>query len=97
AVNASGDVFIVDGTSQRIRRLNAADGFIYPVAGTGSPDFAGDGGPATSAAFNSPQGIVADLAGNVYIADTGNNRVRKIAPDGTTTTFAGTGIAGFLG
>jgi uncharacterized protein (TIGR03437 family) len=63
------------------------------IAGTGFPDRGGDGGPATSAQLNNPQGVAVDTAGNVYIADTNNHRVRKIAMDGTITTVAGIGLA----
>jgi uncharacterized protein (TIGR03437 family) len=67
------------------------------IAGTGSSGYAGDGGPATSAKLFSPRGIVTDPAGNVYFCDYNNNRVRKIATDGTITTVAGTGINGYNG
>jgi uncharacterized protein (TIGR03437 family) len=71
-------------------------GVLTRVAGNGRPGFSGDGGPATSAQLNSPQGLAIDSAGNIYIADTGNQRVRLVK-NGVIGTFAGTGIAGFEG
>lgn len=64
------------------------------VAGTGVPGFSGDGGPATAAQLNGPSGVRLDSSGNIYIADTTNNRVRKIALDGTISTIAGNGPLG---
>jgi len=77
-----------------------AQGIITTVAGNGSRGFSGDGGPAVSAQLNITDftgGVVADAAGNLYIADTGNHRVRKIAPNGIISTMAGNGAAGFSG
>ena len=73
------------------------DGVITTLAGTGTGGVAGDGGAATSAQVRAAQGTAVDSAGNVYIADTENHRVRKVTPGGIITTFAGTGTAGFLG
>src|SRR5256714_1296871 len=70
---------------------------ITTIAGTGKAGISGDGGPATSAAMHGPSGVAVDGQGNVYVADYGNNRVRKVSPGGTITTIAGTGIAGFSG
>ena len=70
---------------------------ISTIAGNGTSGYSGDGGPATAAALNNPRGIVSDPAGNVYFCDFTNNRVRKIATDGTITTVAGTGVAGYNG
>lgn len=70
---------------------------ISTIAGNGKAGYSGDGGPATSAALFNPRGIVTDPAGNVYFCDYNNNRVRKIATDGTITTVAGTGVAGYNG
>ncbi|MBL7500464.1 protein kinase [Frankia sp. CNm7] len=70
---------------------------LAPLAGTGEAGFSGDGGPATAAALNQPIGPAIDVFGNLYVADFGNNRVRRISLDGTITTIAGTGEAGFSG
>jgi hypothetical protein len=67
------------------------------VAGTGTCGFAGDGGPATAAQLNDPNGIVFDAGGNLYFADVGNHRIRRIDKNGIITTVAGTGVAGFSG
>ncbi len=72
-------------------------GNVTVIAGTGNPGWTGDGGPATQADLNSPRAPVFDTAGNLYILDAGNNVVRRIAPDGTISTYAGTGVAGDTG
>jgi len=72
-------------------------GVLTVVAGTSRPGFSGDTGPATSARLNNPQGIALDSAGNIYIADAGNNCIRTISPAGIITTFAGNQIAGYYG
>ena len=95
-VDLAGNVFIADTRDHRIRKI-APDGTISTFAGNGVAGFGGDGGPATSAQLNSPRDVTADAAGNVYIADRGNNRIRKVFPDGTITTIAGDGTAGFGG
>ncbi len=89
AVDSSGDVFIADANDHRIRKI-APDGTISTVAGDGFPGFSGDGGPASAARLNTPYGVTVDSAGDLYIADLGNNRVREIAADGTITTVSGT-------
>ena len=96
AVDAVGYVYIADQSNHRIRRI-AADGTIETFAGTGVAGFAGDGGPAGEAALNEPLGMSVDAAGNVYVADTKNHRIRRITPDGTIDTLAGTGVAGYAG
>jgi len=96
ALDNQGNVYIADPSNHRVRKVNAA-GIMQTVAGTGSPDFSGDGGPASQASLNAPYGVAADRAGNLYIADLGNNRVRKVSPDGVITTVAGTGQAGSAG
>jgi len=92
AVDASGNVYIVD--YDRIRKVSG--GVITTVAGNGKGGFSGDGGPATSAELNAPAGIAVDSAGNIYIADTINNRIREVS-GGTITTIAGNGSGGFAG
>ena len=78
AVDASGNLFIADTGNNRIRRVDAATGVITNVAGDGTSGFSGDGGPATSATLNLPHGVTVDASGNLYIADTGNDRIRKV-------------------
>src|SRR6266404_3910839 len=90
AIDRLGNVYIADPNNHRVRRVNAA-GIMQTVAGTGYPGFSGDGGPAAQARLNAPYGMAADGAGNLYIADLGNNRVRKISPDGVISTVAGSG------
>jgi sugar lactone lactonase YvrE len=93
---ALGNVYIADDTNHRIRRVDAA-GVITTVAGTGEPGFSGDGGAATNAQLHTPSGIAVDGLGRIYIADTFNNRIRRVDVAGVITTVAGTGIAGFSG
>jgi len=98
AVDGSGNVYICDNGNLRIRKITAATGVITTIAGNGILGFGGDGGPATSAQINSPQNVAVDKDGNVYIADFGNNRIRKVnASDGVISTVAGNGILGFGG
>lgn len=96
-VDATGNVYIVDQGNHRIRKVTP-DGTIRTVAGSGSPGFSGDGGPAVQATLNSPSAIKIDKAGNILIADRDNHRIRKVnATDGRITTMAGNGNAGFGG
>ncbi len=96
AVDALGNVYIVDNYNCRIRKVNSA-GIISTIAGNGTATFGGDGGPATSAFLNWPDAIACDFTGNVFIADAGNNRIRKVNTSGIISTVAGNGIAGFSG
>jgi streptogramin lyase len=97
-LDASGNLLIADTYNHRIRKVNARTGIITTVAGTGSKGFSGDGGPATSARLRYPFSVYADSAGNIYIADTYNYRIRKV--DGQSqiiTTVVGDGSAKFRG
>ena len=90
AVDGAGNVFIVDRQAARVRRIDAATQIITTVAGTGANGFSGDGGPAANAQLSVPEGIAVDGSGNLFIADTGNNRFRKIdAKTGIIRTVAG--------
>lgn len=93
AVDLWGNLYVSDTDHQRVRKI-APGGTVTTLAGTGTAGFSGDGGLATAAQLNLPYGLVVDLAGYVYVADLGNSRVRRIAPDGTISTYAGNGVAG---
>lgn len=95
AIDAAGNLFIVDYGNFRVRKVDAATGLISTVAGNGRPGLSGIGGPATQATMI-PSGVAADAAGNLYIADL-NSRVLKVATSGTVTIAAGTGLAGYSG
>jgi uncharacterized protein (TIGR03437 family) len=95
AVGGDGSVYFSDVDNNRVRKVNP-DGTISNVAGNGTPGFSGDGAAAGSAQLNGPQGLAIDSAGNLYIADSNNNRIRRITR-GLITTVAGTGGAGFSG
>ena len=98
AVDAAGDVYFVDAGNHRIRKIDIDTGLVETVAGTGDEGFGGDGGPATMALLNSPSDVAVDAAGDVYVADTYNHRIRKIDIDtGLIETVAGTGDEGFGG
>ena len=96
AVDSAGNVFFADMGNNRIRKISAS-GTITTLAGTGAARFTGDGGPAASAAVNHAEGIAVDSKGDIYVSDTGNNRVRMIDATGIIKTVAGTGAAGFAG
>ncbi|MFA6112081.1 MAG: Ig-like domain-containing protein, partial [Candidatus Latescibacterota bacterium] len=96
-VDSAGTVFVADTGNNRVRRI-ASDGRVTTVAGTGTAGSAGDGGRAASAQLNGPAALFVDQAGNIYVADTNNHRIRRIsAADSTITTIAGTGTAGYSG
>lgn len=97
AIDGSGDVYIADSSNHAIRKVSATSGMSTVVAGTGLSGYSGDGGQALSAQLSSPKGIAIDSAGNLYIADTNNHRIRKIGTDGVITTIAGTGTGTFGG
>ena len=96
AVDSSGNLYIAEWNNNRIRKVNSA-GVISTVAGTGTAGFSGDGGAATAAQLSNPQDVALDAAGNLYIADVNNNRIRKVNSAGVISTVAGTGTAGFSG
>jgi len=94
AIGRAGEIYIAEGN--RIREVKN-DGRLATFAGTGTAGSSGDGAPAAQAQLNTPQGLAVDSMGNVYIADTLNNRVRRVDADGTITTVAGMGEAGYTG
>jgi uncharacterized repeat protein (TIGR01451 family) len=96
AVDAAGNLYVADSANHRVRKV-AANGTISTVAGTGTAGYSGDGGLATSAQLNGPDGLTVDAAGNLYIAEYANNSVRKVAPNGVISTFAGNGTLGYSG
>jgi uncharacterized protein (TIGR03437 family) len=96
AVDSGGNVYIADGDNNRVRKVTPA-GIISTVAGNGDGAFAGDGGPAIDASINIPSDVAVDAAGNLYIADAGNNRIRRVDTSGNITTVAGTDDNGYSG
>jgi len=98
ALDAEGNLYISDLGNARIRRVATETGIITTVAGNGSSEFSGDGGAATAAGIRAPVGVALDLAGNIYVVDFYNSRIRKIeSRSGTITTVAGNGSEGFTG
>lgn len=95
-VDTAGTVYVSDTGNQRIRAIGP-DGLIRTIAGTGAAGFGGDGGPGASAQLNNPRGIAVDESGNVFVADAGNARIRRIDSQGSISTIAGTGEPGFSG
>jgi sugar lactone lactonase YvrE len=96
ALDPAGNLYIADASNHRIRRVTAA-GTVSTYAGSGTPGFSGDGGPATAAQLNQPVGVAVDRAGNLYIADFQNQRIRKVTPGGAISTYAGSGGYAFSG
>jgi sugar lactone lactonase YvrE len=94
AIDETGNLYVSVG--HRVRKVDPS-GLITTVAGNGSDGFSGDGGPATSASLNAPSGLAIDAAGNLYIADKWNHRIRKVDISGIITTVAGDGTRGFGG
>jgi hypothetical protein len=94
AVDSAGNLYIADSGNNRVLKLS--DGVLTTVAGEGTYGFGGDGGPATSAQLKNPAGLAVDSDDGLYIADSGNNRIRKVL-DGVITTVAGDGTRGFGG
>jgi sugar lactone lactonase YvrE len=96
ALDAAGNLFIADQDNQRIRKIDT-NGFITTVAGNGTNAYSGDGGAATNASLNFPGGVTADAVGNLFIADTDNNRIRRVNTNGIITTVAGNSMYGYSG
>ena len=98
AVDSAGNLYIADFSNNRIRKVTASSGVITTVAGNGTAGYSGDSGQATSAELNQPSRIDLDGSGNIYIADSGNNRIRKVTVGtGVITTVAGNGTYGYSG
>jgi uncharacterized protein (TIGR03437 family) len=94
-MDTSNNLYLADRGNARIRKIDAS-GFITTIAGTGSPVASGDNGPALKAAMD-PADIALDKSGNIYVADSKNNAIRKFTPGGTISTIVGTGTAGYTG
>ena len=97
ALDSAGNLYIADYGNNAVRKVAAASGTISTVAGTGVQSFSGDGGNATSAGLHGPQAVALDNGGNLYIADSQNNRIRVVTPAGSISTVAGTGLPGYTG
>lgn len=95
-VKANGEIYITDRLNNRIRKIGT-NGIISTVAGNGAATFSGDGGPATNGSLRAPFSIAFDALGNMYIADGGNRRVRKVNASGIISTVAGNGSTGYAG
>ena len=95
-LDSAGNLFIADFFNQRIRKVDV-NGMINTVAGNGSSAYSGDGGFATNASLDLPRALTVDSVGNVYVADSYNQRIRKVNPGGVISTVAGNGIPGFSG
>jgi len=89
-LHVSGNLFIADSGNQRIRKVDTK-GIIATVAGNGITVYSGDGGPATNASLSYPSGVAVDTSGNLFIADSQNNRIREVGTNGIITTVAGGG------
>ncbi len=87
AADRDGNLYIADAQANRVRQITPA-GVIRTIAGTGVAGYSGDGGPATAAQLSAPYGLAVDNAGNLFIADLGNRRIRRVARDGTISTVA---------
>ena len=96
AVDGAGNLYIADQNNHRIRKIDST-GTVTTVAGTGESGFGGDNGAATAGQLSYPSGVAVDNAGNLYIADSGNHRIRRVDSTGTITTVVGTGKSGFGG
>jgi uncharacterized protein (TIGR03437 family) len=96
AVDRAGNIYVADFQDNRVRKLGT-DGSFTTFAGNGNAGYSGDGGAAANAQLNAPAGLAVDGAGNVYIADYGNQVIRKVAANGSISTVAGNGAAGYSG
>jgi hypothetical protein len=96
AVAGDGSLYIADSRNHAVRRVEPG-GVITTVAGTGQAGFGGDGGPATSALLDTPEGLALMADGSLLIADWNNHRIRRVAPDDTISTLAGTGEESLYG
>ena len=96
AFDVAGNLYVADSQNNRIRKITMT-GMITTFVGTGAQDFSGDGGPAARASLNLPSAIAIDKSGNLYIADTNNNRIRKVTAGGIISSIAGTNVDGFKG
>ena len=96
AVDALGNLFVADSNNNRVRKIDT-HGIITTVAGTGKTGSSGDGGPATKATLNDPSGVAFDGNGNLFVMETGGDRIREIDTRGIITTVAGTGNVGYSG
>ncbi|HEX7413989.1 MAG TPA: T9SS type A sorting domain-containing protein [Bacteroidia bacterium] len=96
ALDDTGNLYIADGANSVIRKVNTL-GIISTIAGNGTQGYGGDGGQSSNAKLNNPKGITVDAIGNLYIADYGNNVVRRVNTNGIISTFAGNGTAGYSG
>lgn len=98
AADSKGNLYIADSATSTVRKIDARTGLISAVAGTGTAGFSGDGATATAAKLNSPQGITVDSFGNLFITDTGNQRIREVATGtGIISTIAGNSTQGYSG
>ena len=94
AIDHAGNLYIAERAGHRIRKITPR-GTISTVAGNGTAGFSGDGGAATLAQLASPRGIAVDAAGNIYVSDSDNHRIRRVTPRGVVSTIVGDGNSGF--
>ncbi|HLX63720.1 MAG TPA: hypothetical protein VKX17_20785 [Planctomycetota bacterium] len=95
--DSAGNIYVADTQNHVVRRIDFQTQVVTTIAGNGTSGFSGDNGPATSAQLRIPASLTFDLKGNLYIVDAGDNRIRKVAPNGIITTFAGNGSGGYSG